>query len=774
MTEPDGPYVGPRPFAREDRERFFGRSREEVELGSLVIAHPAVLLYSQSGAGKTSLLQARLLPLLEERGTQILGPVRVGGDLTGGVSLEEVSNVFVFNTLASLIQKDEALPARRLTLEKFLQDRPRVLPDGQPAARRVLVFDQFEEIFTSFPERWADRHGFFDQVGEALAADPRLRVLFAMREEYAAGLDPFVDLLPERLRTRFRLERLREAQAREAVREPLKGTERSFAPGVAEKLVANLLQVPVRGVDGKTVQVPGEFVEPVQLQVVCQRLWKSLPPEETLIREKYLEDYADVDEALAAYYQDCVQEVAGQKSVREGRLRRWFGHTLITPEGTRGIVHRNADTVGELPFPVVKALEDRHLVRMETRAGAPWYELTHDRFIEPIRQSNRRWIGERDSKKRWYEDRAERWQRSQKPEDFLTEEEAAEAARWLASPDAEDLGTSASLQKLIEGSLGHYQARKLERRALTNRRLRWQMAGMGFLLLLVMFLAWKYYQAKENEENAKLIERGEVAKYLAGQGKVFDALVYGIKAVDNRAHQGKEVPSKALDGLRIAISVAGRGHWLVTSGQIYEFGLSPDGMRAFTIESMRLLLWDADSGHIVAELPGEFLNAAFSRDSTYLVLIGRFSRDLRLSLNGEVAPANAAVSGPFLFRKDLRVLSWEPYVNVFHEVDSSSDEDLQYFQKLDRRIFRRAEDTAVILGDDQASLATSQLTASEMLRTACRQLQSREQFKAVQGYCSHWSVLPPLKASSPAPLRNRAVPKFSSGRPSSPAPSDTD
>ena len=43
-----------------------------------------------------------------------------------------------------------------------------------------------------------------------------------------------------------------------------------------------------------------------------------------------------------------------------------------------------------LPNEAVEELEDRHLIRPEWRAGARWYELTHDRLIEPIRASNAR------------------------------------------------------------------------------------------------------------------------------------------------------------------------------------------------------------------------------------------------------------------------------------------------------------------------------------------------------------------------------------------------
>ena len=71
------PYVGPRPFGHDEKDLFFGRDREARDLCSLVVAHPIVLLYAASGAGKSSLLNAGLIPLLEARGYEVLPPARV-------------------------------------------------------------------------------------------------------------------------------------------------------------------------------------------------------------------------------------------------------------------------------------------------------------------------------------------------------------------------------------------------------------------------------------------------------------------------------------------------------------------------------------------------------------------------------------------------------------------------------------------------------------------------------------------------------------------------
>ena len=389
----ENPYVGPRPFEERERERFFGRDWEADELVSLVVAHPAVLLYAQSGAGKTSLIKARVVPLLkDEEGFEVLPVVRVGGELPEGVKPDQIANLFIFNTLMSWMEVG-INPARvvDLSLLDFLKRLPQATDEeGQPVLR-IIIFDQFEELFTFYPERWAERRGFFAQVGEALSGDPFLRVLFVMREEYLAQLDPYVALLPERLRARFRLERLRKEAALAAVKGPLRDTKRSFAPGVAESLVEELLKIKVETRVGQTIEAPGEFVEPVQLQVVCRSLWEELPPEVTEITQRHLRTFGDVDRALSEFYERALKIAVQQTRVKEGKLRAWFEQNLITPMGTRGTVYRGAESTGGVPNSAIEVLERQHLIRAERRAGARWYELTHDRFIEPIRASNEAW-----------------------------------------------------------------------------------------------------------------------------------------------------------------------------------------------------------------------------------------------------------------------------------------------------------------------------------------------------------------------------------------------
>src|SRR5437764_10100208 len=85
-----------------------------------------------------------------------------------------------------------------------------------------------------------------DEIYPRATGDRALRMIFSMREDYIAELDPYSYLLPDRLGTRYRLDRLRRDAALAAIKNPLQFTHVSFAAGVAERLVDNLLQTPVR------------------------------------------------------------------------------------------------------------------------------------------------------------------------------------------------------------------------------------------------------------------------------------------------------------------------------------------------------------------------------------------------------------------------------------------------------------------------------------------------------------------------------------------------
>jgi cell wall-associated NlpC family hydrolase len=384
----ENPYVGPRPFERGEGAFFFGREREVQELLSLVVAHRVVLLYAASGAGKTSLLNAGLGPLLDhEEGFELLPTARVRALSANDPPVD--ADAYAFGVLTHLMPEAELVGHERETLAGFLARREHpVGEDGFPAPRALIV-DQLEEVFTLYQERWSEREEFFRQLAEALDADPLLRIVLAIREDYVAHLDPFARLLPTALRTRMRLERLGRESALRAATEPARRAGRSFAPGVAEKLVDDLLEMRVDMGGGQTRPVPGEYVEPVQLQVACRSLWSRLPPDATEITEEHRLVFGDVDQVLSQFYEETIAAAAARGNLKGDELRERFATAFITPLETRGTVYWTPTTTAGMPAEAIEEMDRRHLIRAEVRAGARWYELTHDRLIGPVRASNR-------------------------------------------------------------------------------------------------------------------------------------------------------------------------------------------------------------------------------------------------------------------------------------------------------------------------------------------------------------------------------------------------
>ncbi|MGB6450958.1 MAG: hypothetical protein WBE92_09415, partial [Steroidobacteraceae bacterium] len=64
----DNPWLGLASFTEETRALFFGREQEVAELERRVQRKLLTVLFGKSGLGKTSILQAGLVPGLRERG----------------------------------------------------------------------------------------------------------------------------------------------------------------------------------------------------------------------------------------------------------------------------------------------------------------------------------------------------------------------------------------------------------------------------------------------------------------------------------------------------------------------------------------------------------------------------------------------------------------------------------------------------------------------------------------------------------------------------------
>ena len=467
----DSPFVGPRPFETEDRDRFFGRTRELEELLSLIIAHRAVLIYAQSGAGKTSLLKAGVIPRLGQQEFKSCVPraCKVCSRRSPGKGDQLLS----FTPCSTGRQTyatgrcGRMRAARNWPTSSDGPTSPRDDEESRPPM--VIVFDQFEEFFTANSHRWQERGPFFKQLSQAQEELRTLKVVFVMREEYIAQLDPLAELLPEKLRTRMHLERLRGNSALSAVVKPFQSRGLSFDAGAAEKLLAELSEIRVS--EGDTFrEAHGEFVEPVQLQVVCQSLWENLEEDwkdgssansesPHLITRDFVGRYGDVTMPWGI----ITIAPSRKQRLRETLAKASCGAGLTGPDHahrhTRPRVSRSEWATGTIPGLTLKCLEEAHVIRREDRGGTITHELTHDRFIEPVQTSNKAWLADYDAAEKIRAKLEER--AAQNPDEILDELALREAEEYLTSPVAKILGATPDAQLLVKRSRKQLEAAKM-------------------------------------------------------------------------------------------------------------------------------------------------------------------------------------------------------------------------------------------------------------------------------------------------------------------------
>jgi tetratricopeptide (TPR) repeat protein len=380
------PFVGLRAFRAEDHGRFFGRTQESHAVAAMWRSNKLTVLYGASGVGKTSLLQAGVLPALDAELADVLPIGRVSaGALPPAATTSKSIALTLLSSVAPERSPDELTG---LSILSFLQQRG-VRHDryGDPLPV-LLAIDQAEELFGQFSYRPEIVRRFLTGLARALRESRETRLLLTVREDRLPEVLPFERMLAGRSYARFRLLPFGAPAAMEAVQRPLRGTGRRFDRGVAKELVRDLRTVKVTNALGETSALHVATVDPVQVQVVCSALWESLPDTTLVITYAHVRRYGNVDRFLAGFCSRTLSSVAREHDVPVARLRSWLQQTFITELGTRGTAYEGLGQTAGMPNSVLRSLEDQHLIKADYRWGTRWYELQHDRLIEPLQQAH--------------------------------------------------------------------------------------------------------------------------------------------------------------------------------------------------------------------------------------------------------------------------------------------------------------------------------------------------------------------------------------------------
>jgi WD40 repeat protein len=427
------PWPGLEAFKEEDYDFFHGRETEIEELHRLVQRERLTVLFGVSGLGKTSLLQAGLFPAM--RNENVL-PVRIRLNYSPGMP-ELSTQIKEAITREASANHIEAPRFEGTLWESFHRQDADFWNQRNRVVIPLLVFDQFEEVFTrgrETPERARDAEAFLTELADLIEGrapesvkaridvDPgearaysfqrhNYKVLLSLREDFLADLEGLSERLPSVMLNRLRLCPMNGEQALSAV-------TRAGGHLIEKDIAARVVRfVGAESVGGRT-DLANLEVEPALLSVFCRELnLTRIERNEPQITAELLAGRQS--EILSAFYERGLAGIAAP-------VRAFIEDDLITASG-----RRNSEPYEEaLNKPGVTAedislLVNRRLLRIEDRAGMSWLELTHDRLTGVARAS-------RESRRqREAQAAAEAAQREAQEKERRAQQELSEKARTL-------------------------------------------------------------------------------------------------------------------------------------------------------------------------------------------------------------------------------------------------------------------------------------------------------------------------------------------------------
>ncbi|MEI6260239.1 MAG: hypothetical protein WCR46_10080, partial [Deltaproteobacteria bacterium] len=342
-------------YTEADRDIFFGRELEIRELYHTVFSNKVSVVFGNSGAGKTSLVQCGFFSQIKPE-KAVYFAIRSAIDPLASI-LEDVvtksgihSNDGLFDGLVQTVH------ALKRTV--------------------ILFFDQFEELFIYQPPAIRKELALLFQ--KIIRSDLDIRIIIGIREEYFARLIELEKVVPEILLQRVWVRKMSGMQAEMVIQNACKVCGVGLEEGVAGAVAAALSQ-------GK------EGIELPYVQVVMDALYSRVVqrnPDLPKIELADIEIQGGVGNILNNFIENQISGMSQPETARQ------ILKALVTSEGTKRTAHLDdiadmAAMYGERIDPDVlknnlQDLVTRRILREDPDKGL--FELRHDSLVLTIRQ----------------------------------------------------------------------------------------------------------------------------------------------------------------------------------------------------------------------------------------------------------------------------------------------------------------------------------------------------------------------------------------------------
>jgi hypothetical protein len=228
------PYRGLLPFERERAALFFGRDQEIADVIALLERRRLLAVTGVSGSGKSSLVLAGVIPMLEGGQSERLGTALVAILKPGGGPLGE---------LARSLSEALGRTVSRETLTQTTYGLVDAVKPLAPGESLLVVVDQFEEIFpyrkdSLKTDGGAEADRFVTLLLRAAEqSEVPIYVIFTMRSDFLGSCAIFRGL-PEALNGgHYLVPRMTRHQLQEAIESPLEVMGAAIHPGVVQRLL---------------------------------------------------------------------------------------------------------------------------------------------------------------------------------------------------------------------------------------------------------------------------------------------------------------------------------------------------------------------------------------------------------------------------------------------------------------------------------------------------------------------------------------------------------